>query len=405
MNKLAIVVQRAHSSVVGGSEAHAWQYARLLQDTYQVEVLTTTALDEATWDNALPAGSEQTEGITIRRFKVTQGRTLYWHALHERLLKEYEYRSLVRKLSNQPVTKIPWTLGLQEEFIRKQGPYSEGLLSFLGEHSYQYQAVIFLTYLFPTTYFGIAQCQSKRSILVPTLHDEPPAYFSAYARMARKVRSVLWNTSAERKFGSRLWGQLPGRIVGMAVETHAYTPDRRKQPYLLYCGRIDPNKGCDLLIDFFLRYKRENPSDLQLVFTGKAETHPPTGRDIDFKGFVSREEKFRLMAGAKCFVMPSPYESLSIVTLEAMAQRTPVLVNGSCEVLKEHVERSGGGLFYQGGYQSFANSLRKILASDPNRLSEMGAKGRDYVASNYSPEYIKQSLIEEIERSQNFPSD
>ena len=53
MNKLAIVVQRCHKNVVGGSEAEAWHYAVLLKKSYEVHILTTTALDLGKWENEL----------------------------------------------------------------------------------------------------------------------------------------------------------------------------------------------------------------------------------------------------------------------------------------------------------------------------------------------------------------
>ncbi len=395
MNKLAIVTQRSHQSVLGGSESLAWQYAMLLKDDYQVDVLTTTAVDATTWANALPARTEQRNGITIRRFRIDQGRTPYWHALHERLLREFEHRSHTETSSNNQRKQIRWTLALQEEFIRKQGPYSDDLITFLSKQSHNYKAVIFFTYLFPTTYFGIPQCSKKRCLLVPTLHDEPPAYLSAYTYMVRKVRSLLWNTEAELRLGSLLWGELPGRIVRMGINTREYAPARQEYPYLLYCGRIDPYKGCDQLVEYFFRYKKENPSDLRLVFTGKDEMGLPAGPDIELKGFVPEEEKFRLMAGALLFVMPSPYESLSIVTLEAMAQRTPVLVNGGCRVLVDHITKSGGGMIYK-DYENFASSLNSSL-SDPKRHCQMGSLGREYVVSKYQFDVVRNALIEEIE--------
>jgi glycosyltransferase involved in cell wall biosynthesis len=397
MNKLAIVVQRCHEDVVGGSESLAWQYSVLLRDHYQVEVLTTTAIDASTWANALPEGTEKRNGITINRFKVDQGRTPYWHALHQRLLREFEYRKYAAMSSNNQRKQIPWTLALQEEFIRKQGPYSADLISFLLKHSYDYKALIFLTYLFPTTYFGIPQCPKNRCLLVPTLHDEPPAYLSAYAVVARKVRLILWNTEAELRLGTALWGELPGRIVGMGINTQKYTPCRQKYPYLLYCGRIDLHKGCDQLIEYFLQYKKDNPSDLRLILAGKDEMGLPINPNIRYKGFVPEEEKFRLMTGATLFVTPSPYESLSIVTLEAMAQRTPVLVNGASEVLADHVLQSGGGMIYK-NYAEFAEILNTLLV-DQNRLSAMGTKAREYVVERCSFRYIENALIDEIEMS------
>ena len=94
MNKVAIVVQRYHESIAGGAEALAWQYAVLLGKVYDVDILTTTAIDYVTWANVLPAGLEKRQDITIHRFPVTIGRSPYWHQLHERL--KQDYRDLIK---------------------------------------------------------------------------------------------------------------------------------------------------------------------------------------------------------------------------------------------------------------------------------------------------------------------
>lgn len=395
MKKVAIVVQRCHQSVVGGSESLAWQYATLLKDRYTVEVLTTTAVDSISWENELPDGCEERDGIAIRRFKVDIGRTSnrnsYWDSLHERLLIEYSELEITTDIAKQ----IPWTIALQEEWIRHQGPYSKGLICFLSEQSHNYEAVIFITYLFATTYFGIPQCVKEKCLLVPTLHEEPPAYLAAYKYMVKKVRSCFWNTEAEKRLGYRFWGDIPGQIIGMGINTQKYNPSRTTNPYLLYCGRINAEKGCVQLIDYFSRYKKGNPSDLRLILTGKDEIGLETSQDVELMGFVSEKEKYKLMAGATIFIMPSPYESFSVVTLEAMAQETPVLVNGTCEVLVDHVENSSAGFVYT-DHKDFCKALDGLL-KDEGRIDEMGRKGRDYVISNYGLERIQKMLVNEIE--------
>ena len=383
MKQIAIVVQRCHDTIVGGSENLAWQYATLLSERFQVDIITTTALDYICWDDVLPPGVEIKQGVNIRRFPVTIGRTAYWHELHKRLRQDF-----------LDLKRIPWSIALQEEFIRRQGPYSEPLILFLKEHWRNYKAILFVTYLYPTTYFAIAQVPSSRALLVPTLHDEPTAYLTAYKYMARRTSSLIWLTKAEEKLAKELWGKLPGRVVSMGIETLPYSP-HRADSYVLYCGRIDTSKGCNELINFFIQFKKEQPSDLHLILTGSDEMGIPSHQDIEFRGFVSPEEKFQLMAGATIFVMPSPYESFSIVTLEAMAQRTPVLVNGACQVLVEHVVRSGGGKIYQ-DYKGFSNAIQEFVA-DRDGLIEMGDRARKYVVSNYDFEKVKNFLIEEIE--------
>jgi glycosyltransferase involved in cell wall biosynthesis len=396
MNKVAIVVQRCYESVVGGSESHAWQYANLLKKYYDIDILTTTAIDIKNWDNILNEGNEFKDGICIRRFNVTQGRTIYWHKLHEILLKEINPIKAKKCGKSDKHLLIEWTTGLQEEFIRKQGPYSANLIKFLKERSGDYIAVIFFTYLYPTTYFGTFYVPKYKSFLVPTLHDEPPAYLCVYKYMMHRVRKLFWNTEAEREFGNALYGKLQGRIVGMAIETKKYAPAKMNYPYLLYCGRIDKHKGCDQLIKYFLKYKKSCPSELRLILTGKDEIGVTPDSNIDYKGCVSEKEKFKLMAGASVLVAPSPYESLSVVTLEAMAQSTSVVVNGVCKVLVEHVEKSKGGMIYR-DYSSFVNAINSLLRNK-EKCVKMGEKARSYVKSKYSFKRIEQILIEEIEK-------
>jgi glycosyltransferase involved in cell wall biosynthesis/SAM-dependent methyltransferase len=396
MRKVAIVVQRCHQSVVGGSEALAWQYATLLGDTYEVDVLTTTAVDAAYWSNVLPEGLEIRAGINIHRFHVDVGYSEYRTELWTRMMQDFgRFGAGTQRAPDGGTKHIPWSIPLQEELIRHIGPYSESLVRFLRSNWSKYRAIIFITYLYPTAYFGLTEIRAGHALFAPTLHNEQPAYLSVYKHAARRAHSLVWLTEAERRLGHILWGELPGRVVGMAIDAKEREPVRSGEPFLLYCGRIDPNKGCLELFDYFIRFKEQNPSPLRLVLTGKDDVPVPDHPEIEFRGFVSSEEKFSLMAGALSYVMPSGKESFSIVTLEAMAQRTPVLVTSASDVLANHVKHSGGGRIYQ-DYESFAGQLGQMLSDEPARL-RMGEAGRAYVTSRYTPERVRQSLIEAIE--------
>jgi glycosyltransferase involved in cell wall biosynthesis len=232
-------------------------------------------------------------------------------------------------------------------------------------------------------------------LIVPTLHDEQPAYLSAYKYMVRRARKLIWLTEAERRLGRELWGELPGSVVSMSIEARLREPVESDVPYLLYCGRIDPNKGCSELFDYFLRFKKEFPSKLRLILTGQKTMSLPADADIEFLGFVGAEEKFQLMAGATIFMMPSRNESFSIVTLEAMGQRTPVLASEACEVLVDHVTQSRAGRIY-GDYESFGVALNEML-SDRATRAEMGRAGRAYIISRYEHEQVRKSLVEAVE--------
>src|SRR5690606_23504309 len=124
-------------------------------------------------------------------------------------------------------------------------------------------------YLYPTTYDATRALRHRRWALVPTLHDEPAAYFSAIAQMARRTPRILWNTPAERRLGRRLWDIDAGNVVAMTVDTRQVEPAREDAPYLLYSGRIDTHKGCPMMLDAFESWRRAHPdSNLRLLLTG-----------------------------------------------------------------------------------------------------------------------------------------
>src|SRR5262245_54379007 len=79
--KIAVIVQRYGTEVIGGSESLARQYAHFLQDDGTVEVLTTCALDHITWRNRYPPGVSHDGNVTVRRFAVDFERGPYWTRL------------------------------------------------------------------------------------------------------------------------------------------------------------------------------------------------------------------------------------------------------------------------------------------------------------------------------------
>ena len=156
MSRVAIIVQRCHESVVGGAESLAWQYATLLRDAYEVEVLSTTAIDAAYWSNVLPEGVEVRDGINVRRFHVDVGYSPYRTEIFTRMLRDFEKFDVGRKRTPDGGTRhFPWSIALQEELVRRIGPYSESLVQYVREHWSTYRAIIVVTYLYPTAYFSL----------------------------------------------------------------------------------------------------------------------------------------------------------------------------------------------------------------------------------------------------------
>jgi glycosyltransferase involved in cell wall biosynthesis len=148
----------------------------------------------------------------------------------------------------------------------------------------------------------------------------------------------------------------------------------------LYGGRIDPGKGCEELIEYFSSYVAEG-GEATLALMGAKLMSLPEEPFIRFAGMLSDSERLHALEAATVVVCPSPYESLSMLALEAFAAGTPVLANARSEVLVEHCRKSNGGLYYA-NRDEFVECLT-LLMRDGRLRAALGRNGRDYVRSNY----------------------
>jgi glycosyltransferase involved in cell wall biosynthesis len=102
---------------------------------------------------------------------------------------------------------------------------------------------------------------------------------------------------------------------------------------------------------------------------------------IRFAGLLSDSERLQALEAATVVICPSPYESLSLLALEALSVGTPVLANARSAVLVEHCVRSNGGLWYA-DRDEFVESL-KLLIKDDRLRTALGRNGREYVRKHY----------------------
>ena len=178
---------------------------------------------------------------------------------------------------------------------------------------------------------------------------------------------------------------MPGVVVGVgSVIPSSVEPARARQKFglnnrfIVYVGRIDENKGCAELFDVFTRYLERSRvrSRVDLVLIGKGDAPIPEHPRIRHLGHVSDQDKFDVIAAAEALVMPSPYESLSMVVLEAWALGRPVVANAWCDVLLGQCLRSNAGLYYENA-RGFEAVLDRLL-DDPSLGRALGEHGRSY---------------------------
>ena len=408
--KIVFIIQRYGTEILGGSEYHCRLIAERLAERHDVEVLTTCAQEYITWKNEYPEGQDRVRGVTVRRFANAETRDI----------------EAFNRYSDW-IFHHPHTREDEMEWLRRQGPWCPALLEYLERHAASYDILIFFTYLYAPTVLGLAVAPS-RSILVPTAHDEPAIHLDLYQDVFRLPAGLAYNTDAERAFLTSTFGirAVTEETVGCGVDLSPQAEEERPRrqgrsrrrgsersrdsgrrepadngrdrkvqrargevfrrrhrlhgPIALYGGRIDPGKGCEELVEHFSAYAGAG-GEATLALMGVKLMPLPEEPFIRFAGRLSDQERVDALEAATVVIVPSPYESLSLLALEAFAVGTPVLANGRSDVVVDHCRRSNAGLYY-GDQDEFVECLG-LLVTDERLRAVMGCNGRDYIRRHY----------------------
>lgn len=368
--KLALVIHRYGDGIAGGSEAHARGLALELTKSHEVEILTTCARDYLSWKNEFEPGLSRVDGLTVTRYPVRRPRELKrFAAVSDHVFHEKHERAD------------------EERWIVENGPFAPDLVDAIPGRT---DLDFFLCYSY--RYFTGAKAAlaaGPRAILVPTAEADEAVRLEVFADLFRSVRGLLFLTPEEKELIEGVAGPLaaPSRVIGSGLNVGRAGPGPRERlgvrgSYLLYAGRIDRNKGVDTLFRYFLWLAEEWPECPPLLLVGHPVLEVPDHPKIRHLGFVSDEEKSSLIEGADVILMPSPFESLSMIVLEAWALGRPVLANAACAVLEGQCRRSNGGLYYR-DYAEFRLMLQRLI-NDPGLGNTLGAQGERFVSANYS---------------------
>ncbi len=385
---MSFVVPRYGTEILGGAESAARMIAEHLvaQKNWEVEVITTCALDHITWENKLNAGMSELNGVLVKRFVVDRGR-------------EEKFFELDAKVKVDP---LRLTLGESKDWVELQGPISVGLLEEIARCDSE--VVAFYPYLFHPTVEGVKRVKGRK-ILHPAVHDEPAFYLKVFDETFKSFDGFVYHASAERKLTQRVIqiAQKPQITLGLGTSdphcTGSIIRDKFQlgtDPYIVSLGRIDEMKGSVFLAEFFIEYKKAFPSECKLLFVGPDLVKLPSHKDIVCIGPVTESDKWDLLSGAELLISPSAYESFSLVIFEAWKSSIPVLVNGSCEVTLEHCIASRGGLWFE-NFKEFCVKLHAILTNRGLR-DELAGNGREYAISRYNWEILIERYCEFAER-------
>ena len=386
---VAFVSPRLHEpGTVGGAETLIYSLARdAVRLGHRVEMLCTCAKNHFNWENELPEGAFERDGMTVRRFPADPLKV-------DRFARLQIDISNGRRLSDAE----------EEEWLRS-GVNSAALVAWLRDHAAEYDRVVAGPYLFALVREACLAVPEKM-LLVPCFHDEPYARIRALQAAFLRIRGFLFNTEPERRLAHRLMPRLAPRVeevVAMGIEP--FEADKAAfaartglaAPYVIYSGRREGGKGTPILVDFLDAFRRRTGRDVHLVMTGSGpvEVPPTLAPAFHDLGFVSEKEKREAMAGAVAFVHPSINESLSIVILESWLARTPALVHARGEVLRWQCESSCGGLWFS-CYPEFEECLLWLL-DHPKESAILADQGRRYTLERYAPDAVRARFAAALE--------
>lgn len=214
------------------------------------------------------------------------------------------------------------------------------------------------------------------------------------ARAADRVLAPSAATAGEirRDYRVERVGVVPNVTGGLPAAVAA-AGDREGEPgYLLFVGRLRIRKGVEVLLAALAELRRSSPAAV-LRIAGGGEHGPALERRaaelglrdaVTFLGSCDGARVRGLLAGAAALVVPSIYEGMPLVVLEAMAAGVPVVASAVSGIPEVVVDGETGWLVPPESPAALAAALSEVLAN-PAAAARRGAAGRRRVAELYRP--------------------
>lgn len=284
LKKIAVVSPIFSDKVSGGSEKLIFQLVELLAADFEITVLTTRSLDYITWKNSIPIqekiffheGTNHSKPIRFEEGTSSLGgKYKVLRFTVERQRNMIRFNRLSKKILQRPSLQNKENVNY---WITEQGPYVPELIQFIESRKSEYDIFFFVSYLYYPLVFGVPSVFEK-SIIIPTFHDEPPAYLPVYKEILTDQSSYSFNTPEELNVFRNVLGYNPSTysIIGMNlnldqrsnqpvsqenyVDHHrnsslGYNSNGENPPFLLYVGRVDQGKGFLEMAEWFLEWKK-----------------------------------------------------------------------------------------------------------------------------------------------------
>ena len=387
MNNLPIIfVIPWYGYFAGGAEVAARLLAEQLVDRgFSVQVLTTCCRSpfDSWWQDTIPAGVENINGVIVRRFPVNPNGEKLYHEVNHRIIHGMEVNEIQ-----------------QQQFVQNS-INSDALVNYADANT-EGHLVIGLPYTQGLIY-SLVKALKHRASIMPCFHNEPQIKWTTTAELLVQSRYIFFLSEEEKALAIQHFGHLIGKrlvessVVGVGMElplnieklfksnssTQKDIQVRYQLPdvFFVYVGRKDAGKNIFTLINYFKDYQA-NGGEATLVFLGGGDvTLVPVEKGFLDLGFIPEEDKYLVVSQAVSLINLSKNESFSIVLMEAWLCDIPVVVHQECEVAMGHCRKSQGGIPISSS-EEFQAAL--MLLSDQHVSKVLARSGKYYVKSNYS---------------------
>ncbi|WP_096087123.1 glycosyltransferase family 4 protein [Agaribacterium haliotis] len=179
-------------------------------------------------------------------------------------------------------------------------------------------------------------------------------------------------------------------IENAVVDLYPSPPAQPSRKTLLFVGRLDRQKGVDLLLQAYANHD----FDFELLVVGEAVLgdielgQVPDG--VKFLGWLDQDEFIALYSEVSALIAPSRWEGFGLVAIEAMSASKTILA-ANVGGLTRLVDGSGGYLF-DSTYEGVAAALKHFDALSCEELALAGQKARAFYETNYRIERLELEL-------------
>jgi glycosyltransferase involved in cell wall biosynthesis len=403
--KFAFVTAHYGADITSGPDHACRVLAEQVSSRHDVDVLTTCARNPQTWKNEYSEGTDRVRGALVRRFAVSQAR------------EENSFTQFSARVLSGPRARSD-----EMEWLRRTGPWSAGLIDFIRRQHKSYDVLVFFSLCSPLT-VNAATLAPDRTIVFPYLQLHPALRFGVITELLSSVRGVGLISGAERRLLRSYLRVSPhhDEVVGIGIdpspeqsyprhqrdpadvvvddegvaasaeddEPASYlegrgVPFRRRHrlygPFALYCGRVEPNNGCEEMLDYFDTFAAAE-GETSLALMGVKMMKIPDEPYIRLAGVLPERQRMIAYEAADVTIAPSAEDLVAQPLLESLAVGTPVLASARNDAAVEHCRRANAGLYYANRGE-FVEALRLLMTNSRLR-KRLGDNGRSYIRQNF----------------------